>query len=268
MDEMEFLLFFVFGFFTLRFLFKWYRALFGAWPKERYTLARRVMGALPIIAFVILLYTTVALAAFDVVDSLFFIVFYLLMGFTWISCCMSLMGMGFDLSWQDDALGLGNQAVVPAIAGGFIGLTLIYAGANIGDGPGWWCVIFAAGLGLIAWLALGRITNSLTNVFERISVERDTGCGMRFGCYLLASGIILGRASGGDWTSGYMTIVEFLTSFWPVLPLTLLVILVERYYISRGHSDGDGDQSLASSAIWGAIYLLSMIVAVQMLPAI
>ena len=43
--------------------------------------------------------------------------------------------------------------------------------------------------------------NLLTDISERVSVDRDMGSGIRFGVYLIASSLILAYASGGDWTS-------------------------------------------------------------------
>ena len=52
---------------------------------------------------------------------------------------------------------LPNAAAAMATAGATIGVTLSYAGGNIGDGPGWWVVVFSAAIataGLFAcWLA-------------------------------------------------------------------------------------------------------------------
>lgn len=62
---------------------------------------------------------------------------------------------------------------------------------------------------MTAWFIVNQLMNIFTQVFERITVGRDLYCGIRYGAYLLASGLILGRASAGDWTSLYMTIVEF-----------------------------------------------------------
>ncbi|MCL1976962.1 MAG: hypothetical protein FWG55_02465 [Candidatus Bathyarchaeota archaeon] len=170
----------------------------------------------------------------------------------------------FDLSWLDDALNLNNTAALIAVAGGFLGLTLIYSGANIGNGPGWWCVVFTGGLGLVAWIILGLIINICTKNFERITVERDIGCGIRFGAYLLASGIILARACAGDWISFSMTVVEF-TDGWSVLTLAGLLILVEWYYIYSAKS-GKNNNAIFGSILLGIIFITIAIMIVYLLP--
>jgi len=186
------------------------------------------------------------------------------LGVVWLYLGITLMSCVFDLSWIDDALNLNNNAALIAVAGGFLGLAFIYSGANVGDGPGWWCVVFTGVLGLTVWIVLGRIINKFTQVFERITVERDIGCGIRFGSYLLASGIILARACAGDWTSFLMTVVEFMDG-WPVLALAGLLILVERYFINRAESD-ENNNSFFDSTLWGVVFILIAIAVVFLLP--
>ncbi len=254
--------------FTYRFLTRWYRASSDMWPPRKSLAVKCTFNLLPLVSFVIFLFTLTVLASFDVVNSFFYILFYLLLGFAWLYFGLIVMAYCFDLSWVDDALNLNNKAALFSVTGGFLGLTVIYSGANIGDGPGWWCVIFAGGLGLAAWILTARSVNAVTRIFERITIERDTQCGIRTGAYLLASGIILGRASAGDWTSFGMTIIEFADG-WPVLPLTFLAAAVELIYInlrkSRPRYERENNGT-AISVIWGIIYIVIAIVSVIMLP--
>ncbi|MDR3000198.1 MAG: hypothetical protein LBU89_02945 [Fibromonadaceae bacterium] len=204
------------------------------------------------------------LASFDVVGSFIYILMYVFLGGAWLFLGITIMSCLFDLSWLDDALNLNNTAALIAVAGGFLGLTLIYSGANIGNGPGWWCVIFTGGLGLAVWIILGLIINICTKSFERITVERDIGCGIRFGTYLIASGIILARACAGDWTSFSMTVVDFIDA-WPVLALAGLLILVELYYIYSAKS-GKNNNSIYGSILFGIIFITLAIMFVYLLP--
>ena len=164
------------------------------------------------------------------------------------------MAYFFDLSWIDDALNMNNISAMYAVIGGFLGLSIIYAGANIGDGLGWWCVIFAGGLGIGTWILMGIVVDKITKAFERITVDRDISCGIRIGSYLLASGIILGRASAGDWTSFSMTVIEFGVG-WPVLPLTMLTVIVEYYYNNLSEPQNNGKPgNKIGSIFWGVVY--------------
>ena len=210
---------------------RWYGKLTPIRPVRRDKAVKHVLSLLPLISFLVIVFTLRFLASFDVVNDYVYILFYILLGYTWVFLGIRWIFRFFDISWIDDVLNMNNRAALITVSGAFLGLVMIYSGANIGDGPGWWCVVFAGGLGLVSWFLLGRLVNSFTEVFERITVDRDVYCGIRFGGYLLASGIILARACAGDWTSFYHTVIEFLVG-WPVLPLAM-AILAERYYIRR-----------------------------------
>ncbi|MDR0471592.1 MAG: hypothetical protein LBH79_07730 [Nitrososphaerota archaeon] len=260
----EFLVFIVALIFSCEFLIKWYKPLLSKRPLNRNKSARYILGLLPIVSLGVILFTLRMLASFDVVDSFIYISMYLVLGIAWLFLGVTLMSGIFDLSWLDDAFNLNNKAALIAVVGGFLGLTLIYSGANIGNGPGWWCVVFSGGLGLGVWIVLGLVINSCTKIFERITVERDIGCGIRFGSYLLASGIILARACAGDWTSFYMTTVEFAYG-WPVLVLAGILILVELYYIHRAKSNKT-NSTIFGSIVLGAVFVAIAITSTYLLP--
>jgi hypothetical protein len=246
---------------TIVFVYRWASKLNSAWPKERMKTEKIVFNALPVISLVIIMVTLLFFASYDVVSSVFYISFYVFLGFTWIYFSLGVMFFLFDISWIDDALNMDNEAALATIAGGYIGTTVIYAGANIGDGPGWWCVIFAGGMGLVCWVVTAYLVNLPTKVFERISVGRDIPCGIRFGGFLLASGIILSRASAGDWTSFAATVVEFRDG-WPVVVLALIAIVVERYYMNKGKELNEKGAALSLAIA----YVLVAIACVTFLP--
>ena len=262
----EILVFVASSCFTFMFFLKWYQYLFSsAYSFKRNELQMYVLCGLPIASFAIFLFTLKVLASFDVVDSPLFITFYIVLGFAWLYFSLYCMFRFFDLSWIDDVMVMNNKAALVALVGGVLGSSFIYAGANIGDGPGWWCVVFAGGLGLVTWIILGVGISRTNEMSERITVERDIGCGIRFGSYLLASGIILGRASGGDWTSFYMTVVEFYDVYdrWPVLLLAALEAIVENFYSRRFAARGNN--TVKSSIFWGAVYIIFATIIVMQL---
>lgn len=236
-----------------RFLYQWYMPLLLCWPPERGKAGRLVLSCLPPASFVIILFVLLTMASYDVVGI--WVVFYIIMGYAWLRAGVYLLEC-LDLSWPFDVVYLDNRAAVFPAVGGFVGVTLIYAGANTGDGPGWWVVLFAAGLGLVTWLGLALLVNLAAGMSERISVDRDMGSGIRFGAYLIASGLILAYASGGDWTSTQATLLEFRIG-WPVLPLALSFLMVEVFYIrfSRSSVTGGQRKSLLPSILWGCIYM-------------
>jgi len=212
-------------FLLYKFIKRWYRPLIYAWPREKNRQVRKILFLLPIVFLVLVLFVLKFLASFDVVDSIIYIVFYVVLGFAWMYIGVSLMTICFGLR-EDDSVYLNNKASLAAVIGEFFSIAFIYLGANIGDGPGWWCVLFAGFFGLASWIILGFFIHICTGIFERITIERDLGCAVRFCIYLFASGGILGYACSGDWTSFKMTIVE-LGIGWPVLPLTAFYIILE-----------------------------------------
>lgn len=245
----------------------WYGRLFNIRHFRRDKITILMLGFLPVVSLLIILYTVKVLASFDVVNNLFYVIFYTLLGCVWTFSSTILVFYFFDLSWTDDILSLNNKSALFAFCGAILGLVLIYSGANVGDGPGSWCVIFAGGLGVVSWFALCRLINFFTEVFERITIDRDINCGIRMGAYFLSSGLILARASAGDWTSFSSTIVEFLVG-WPAIPLTILVIAVEGYFAKKAKSEGIINKCSLSSLSLCFIYIVMAITSVMMFPLV
>ena len=267
MDVFEFIIYFCSAIYSIIALCFWYVRITSIWPSENSNSIKYTLAFLPVISFAIILYTLKVLASFDVVGDIIYILFYILLGFAWLFIGITLVFYFFDLSWIDDVLQNRNKAALLAVSGAYLGIVIIYAGANVGDGPGWWCVLFAGGLGIVAWFIVSLVLNKYTQIFERITVERDIYCGIRVGSYFLASGIILARASAGDWTSFSMTIVEFLVG-WQVLPLTLLAILAERYFINAKKHERVENNYLISSLCLGIIYIIFAVISVIMYPLV
>ena len=263
----EILVFLASIYFSVVFLLDWYAALAHA---EMRTAAGRTVKKIflfvPLLALLTVSFVLYRWASFDVIDDSLYLLFYMFIWFFWMKFSLQFMFMFFDISWADDAISLQNSAAAAAVLGGVFGSCAVYSGANIGDGPGWWCVFFAGFLGMFSWYLLARAVNALTGVFEKITIERDFSCGVRFGAYLLASGIILGRASGGDWTSAYMTIIEF-GAGWPVLILTAAAAGAELVFFSKPGASG-AEKNMIFSYLTGFVYLLSAVIAVSLLPSI
>jgi hypothetical protein len=250
---------------TLMSLYTWYNTVLVRWPEDRGRFSRRVLMYLPVAAFIINFFTLKVLAAYDVVDSPPYIALYIFLGYAWLFGGMKLFFLFLDISWMDDTLNLDNKAALLPVTAGYLGLTIIYAAANTGDGPGWWCVVVSAGIGVAAWLILAAFVSRLTNISERITIERDVSAGIHFGLYLLASSLILGKASSGDWTSFQMTIYEFSRGI-PVIPLSLLIILLELLYRSRRRNILGKRQLLLYSTASGMIYVVIGIVCMILIP--
>ncbi|MEH2163310.1 MAG: hypothetical protein V7K38_20325 [Nostoc sp.] len=103
------------------------------------------------------------LASQDVRNNVLYLTFYLLMGATWVGIAVEAF-LFCGLSVRDDAIERQNAAVSYSISGALIGVTLCFAGGNIGDGPGWWVVVYLAMLPIGAWFLLWLVVEFFTQI--------------------------------------------------------------------------------------------------------
>lgn len=181
--------------------------------------------------FVINIVVLRTLAASDVRGDGRYIVLYLLMSLAAATFTMVALRM-FGLRTADIAE-RGNRAApilvfCSLIAGGFA-----FAGANIGDGPGFHVVIASAMLSYGAIFALALAHTGACRTMYRILVDRDRGTAFRFGCLLIACGIVLGRAVAGTWVDAGTTLSDFLMFGWPAAVLVMSDIMVARATLAR-----------------------------------
>jgi hypothetical protein len=187
---------------------------------------RRLLVSMPLICLLVLGAILKLFASFDVRDSVLYMFFYLVFGMAWIGVFMALPVWG--VSARDDALERRNPAAAVTVAGLMLGITLSFAGGNIGDGPGWWVVLFASGLATLALLVLWWMLNRFSNASEHVTIDRDPASGWRAAGYLAACGLVTGRAAAGDWVSAAATLQEFASGAWFGVVLLGAAILLER----------------------------------------
>ena len=166
-------------------------------------------------------------ASLDVVDAPQYLFMYVVLGLAWAR--MSELTFAFvGLSARDDVIERGNWAAVTALIGALLAVTLCYAGGNVGDGPGWYVVVFSAGLAtgtlLLAWVALSQ----LTGVMDAVTIDRDPAAGLRLGAFLVSAGLVLGRAVAGDWESAGATITDVGGVMPALLAILIAAVMVER----------------------------------------
>jgi uncharacterized membrane protein YjfL (UPF0719 family) len=176
-------------------------------------------------ALVLVVLRTVA--SFDVIDAPIYQLMYVVLGLAWLRIAATTFAF-VGLSARDDVVERGNKAAIAAVVGGLLGVTLCYAGGNIGDGPGWWVVVFSAALAtgtlLVAWVVLAQ----LTPVVDTVTIDRDPAAGLRLGTFLTSCGLVLGRGVAGDWYSAMDTVLDFTAALPAVLAILLLAVIVER----------------------------------------
>jgi uncharacterized membrane protein YjfL (UPF0719 family) len=189
--------------------------------------ARRLLFLTPVFNLVILLLVLRTLASADVREDATYLTLYALFGAAWTAIASLLFGW-LGIHWRDDALERRNVAAALAICGAMTGVVLCFAGANVGDGPGWWVVFFCALVTTSTLFLVWLIHEKATSVAETITVDRDAAAGARLGAFLLSAGLILARAIAGDWESFDSTLRDFATLAWPVVILLVVAVVLER----------------------------------------
>ncbi len=215
--------------FTFRF---WLLPCFSVRQLARGGPPRGLILAWPLFCLAVLYSILRAAAASDVRDSGLYMAFYLVLGAAWLGLGHRVLE-GVQLSLRDDVLERANPAAAWAVLGGQLGLTLAYAGANIGDGPGWWVVVYCAGLSSGGLLLLWWVLDWVTRIGFHISVDRDLASGQRAFALLVGGGLILGRAAAGDWRGAGPAAWDFLFTCAPALALFALGALLQWMFQPR-----------------------------------
>src|SRR5436190_6348791 len=121
---------------------------------------------------------------------------FLLMGLGFLLQTISLVVISpwFGLSPHEDIIVHGNKGASAALAGLTIGVSLCYAGANIGEGPFLWNNLFSEALSVAALLLAWVIVQTLGKIGDSITGEREFAAGIRFAAFAIAVGLVLGRS--------------------------------------------------------------------------
>jgi len=167
------------------------------------------------------------MASFDVVGAPRYQVMYTFVGLAWLRGGAALFSLA-GISLRDDLIERSNEAAAVAWTGALVGVACCYAGANIGDGPGWnvvvFCALLSTGTLIVAWIALTQ----LCPVADSVTIDRDGAAGLRLGAFLIACGVILGRATAGDWVSAESALADFARYLPAMIVLLAIAAWVER----------------------------------------
>ncbi|AFY33803.1 hypothetical protein [Calothrix sp. PCC 7507] len=224
---METTLFFISAIASWKIWRKWYLSILSVTQLASSYKSRFVLLLTPVICVGILLGILQVLASEDVRNNIVYLIFYLVMGTAWLGIAVEAF-LFCGLSVRDDAIESQNIAVSYSISGALIGVTLCFAGGNIGDGPGWETVVYSAMLSTGAWFLLWLVLEFFTQISEAIAIDRDSASGLRLAGFLVASGAILGWAVVGNWESADATMVDFIKHGWSVIILAIAAIMVEK----------------------------------------
>jgi uncharacterized membrane protein YjfL (UPF0719 family) len=135
----------------------------------------------------------------------------------------------FGISYRDDVVERRNVAALIALCGAILGVALLYAGGSLGEGDSYWDNIFSAGLGTAGVFGLWIVLELGAQVSRSIAEERDLASGLRLGGFLLAIGLVLGRATAGNWVSAMATVRDFFHDGWPAGVLCALALGIEKF---------------------------------------
>lgn len=207
----------------------WYRDLTSVNPLQGLRRQRLVLFVIPLFCLLFFAVVLMKLSAETVRTDRLYIAFYTFLGAGWLGGA-ALMFPFLGVSARDDALERSNTPALWAIAGGLLGISCSFAGANIGNGPGVEAVLFSAFLSSVLFLALWFGVEALTAISERITVERDEATGIRTGGLLLGIGLLSGWSVAGNWTSASATLKDFALSAWPAILLSIVAIIVEHAF--------------------------------------
>ena len=196
-------------------------------------------------------------SSFDVRSNPAYMTFYMVMGAGWSGACLVAWNW-LGLSYRDDVVERSNRAAALALSGALVGNLLGFTGANIGDGPGWWVVVFCAGLAGLFLFAGWLILQGLAGIQERITIDRDSASGAHVGGLMSAAGLVLGRSVAGNWASATETLMDFLQISGSFFLLFFLAGIIERS--ARG-SFRPGEFSLVRGwalplLYWAAAFLI------------
>lgn len=193
-----------------------------------------------------------------------YVLLFLAGGILWMVLAEMTLGW-LGVSARDDAVDRANPAAACAVCGALLGVAALYAYANVGAGPTIWTTLFPAAVATATFFALWVAIELSTGVAEAIAVDRDVASGIRTGAWALATGLVLGRAMAGDWTSWGDTFADYARLGWPALGLAAVAIVAQRLF--RPTPSHPVPQRTTAGVLPAALMLIAAVVYVASLGA-
>jgi hypothetical protein len=149
--------------------------------------ARGLLFVMPLLAALVLFVGLKLWSASDVRDDGRYLTMYFLMGLAW-SGVASFIPAWLGISFRQDVLTRANHSASLVCGGWILGVTLSFAGANVGDGPGWWVVLFSALLSTAMLTLVYFLWEKLSGSNDAVTIDRDLATGLRMlglfgGCF-------------------------------------------------------------------------------------
>jgi len=131
------------------------------------------------------------------------------------------------VSFRDDVLERHNAAAAFAMGGTVVGLGVLFAGSNMGEGPSIWNTVGTALVATVMLAVAVVVLAMVTGVGDTIAVERDIAAGVRFAGWMVGSGMVLAGAAAGDWAGEEAMIHDLLVGGWPVAVFLAIAVGLE-----------------------------------------
>lgn len=151
---------------------------------------------------------------------------YWALGLVWVALAQRVFAF-LGISARDDVIERRNPAAALVIVGQLVAATCCFAGANIGNGPGVEVVLFCAALSTASLLVLWVMFDRIAWMVDTVTIERNSGAGIRAAGWMVATGIVLGAGVAGDWESVGRTVIEFAAYVWPAAAFTAAAAVLE-----------------------------------------
>lgn len=177
----------------------------------------------PALCLGVMLPALLTIAAVEVREDMRYVILFLIIGAAWLTAMQMVMPL-LGVSVRDDALERRNTAAVIVITAAMFAITIVYIGGNTGEGPTIWTTIGPALLASVTFVGLWGLVESFTHVSEQVTVDRDIAAAVRHSGFLLAMGLVLGRAVAGDWESSGATLDDFAEIGWPAAALAAIAV--------------------------------------------
>lgn len=236
----------------------WYGSILT--DKTVYVAARRpALASLivtPLLSFGLLYYVLKFWAAGDVRNDERYLTMYSLLGMA-VSGIATFVPSWLGVSFRHDVLSRANHSAAWLYSGWTVAAMIAFAGANIGDGPGWWVVIVSSMLSFGTLLVIFVGWQFLANSLDLITIDRDLSTGLRMAAMFVACGCVLGISVAGDWVSVEATVQDFVQRAWPVL---FILLLAAGFHWAMRPSPENPRPSVFVSGVVPGLLLLSIAV--------
>jgi hypothetical protein len=189
---------------------------------------RYLLGLFPLACAALLLPFLLYLSSHEVQEDHAYVALFLLALAAWLEAAI-VIGALLGISFQDDAIERNNPAAVVALCGAMLGMTGVYAGANVGEGSTIWMTFGPAVLGAVTWGAGWLLLELLGAISDSVAIDRNVNSALRLAGFLIVSGILLGWALAGNYESAQQTVDDLIHRGWPVIPLAVGIAVVQRY---------------------------------------